>query len=125
MMAMQLVADEMDMTAVNDPAGRELEANVLNKAASMLEEAVGCWQEDTEHAVLDNALRYNQTLWGVFQAELMEESNPLPSELKQNILTLSSFVDKRTFEVMAYPEPEKLDILIKINRGLAESLMTH
>ena len=125
MIAMQLVAEEMNVQSNENIYGRELEAAVLNKAASMLEEVIGHWEDDENHSLLDNALRYNQTLWGVFQAELMAEDNELPSELRSNILSLSNFVDKRTFDVMAYPEPQKLHILVKINRGLAEGLMAH
>lgn len=125
MMGMQMVAQQMDVPMLDDLAGRELEAAVLNKAATLLEDVVGHWTEDADHELLDNALKYNQTLWSVFQAELMDEANPLPSELRQNILSLSTFVDRRTFEVMAYPEPAKLDILIKINRSLADGLMAH
>ncbi len=122
MMAMQMMSKEMgDNTS--ELAGRELEAAVLNKAATLLEEVVGKWQEDTDHALLDGALKYNQALWSVFQAELLEDTNQLPESLRDNILSLSAFVDRRTFEVMAYPEPSKLDILIRINRGLAEGLM--
>lgn len=125
MMGMQMVAQEMDVAMLDELAGRELEAAVLNKAATLLEDVVGHWTEDAGHELLDNALKYNQTLWSVFQAELMDGDNPLPPELRQNILSLSTFVDRRTFEVMAYPEPTKLDILIKINRSLADGLMAH
>ena len=124
MMAMQMMAQELEVNT-SELAGRELEAAVLNKAASLLEEVVGHWHDDADHALLDNALKYNQTLWSVFQAELLNEDNPLPVSLRENILTLSSFVDGRTFEVMAYPEPDKLGILIKINRSLADGLMVH
>lgn len=124
-MAMQMVAQEMDMTGHDELAGRELEAAVLNKAAALMEQVVGRWGQDPNYEELDSALKYNQTLWSVFQAELMDEANPLPVELRANILSLSSFVDRRTFEVMAYPEPTKLDILIKINRSLADGLLAH
>lgn len=121
MLAMQMMTQEIDQ-GTGELAGRELEAAVLNKAASLLEEAVGKWQEDTDHALLDSALKYNQALWSVFQAELLEDKGRLPEQLRENILSLSAFVDRRTFEVMAYPEPSKLEILININRGLAEGL---
>jgi flagellar protein FlaF len=124
MMAMQLMTENMDVNT-GELGGRELEAAVLNKAAALLEEAVGRWQEDADHALLDNALKYNQILWSVFQAELLDETNPLPMGLRENILSLSNFVDRRTFEVMAYPEPAKLEILIKINRSLADGLLIH
>lgn len=121
MMVMQMMSQEMD-DKVSVLTGRELEAAVLNKAATLLEEVVGKWQEDTDHALLDGALKYNQALWSVFQAELLEDTTQLPESLRANILSLSAFVDRRTFEVMAYPEPTKLEILININRGLAEGL---
>jgi flagellar protein FlaF len=124
MMATQMMSQEMEINS-DDLAGRELEAAVLNKAAALLEEVVGRWQEDTDHALLDTALKYNQTLWSVFQAELLDDSSQLPESLRENILSLSTFIDRRTFEVMAYPEPSKLDILIRINRGLADGLMIH
>jgi len=61
----------------------------------------------------------------VLQAELMSDASPLPFPLRENILSLSSFVDRRTFEVMAYPQADKLEILIRINRGLADGLLLH
>jgi flagellar biosynthesis activator protein FlaF len=127
MLAMQIFqeVEAMPVEVAEPSSGRQLEADVLNKAAAMLEDVVGRWQEDTDHAMLDSALRYNQALWGVFQAELVSPENQLPEALKQNILSLSQFVDKRTFDVIAYPEPGKLDILIKINRGIAEGLAAH
>jgi flagellar protein FlaF len=123
MIAMELVAEEMNVQASENINGRELEAAVLNKAASMLEDVIGHWEDDENYSFLDNTLRYNQTLRGL--AELMGEDNELPVELNSNILSLSNFVDERTFDVMAYPEPKKLDTLIKINRGLAEGLVAH
>jgi len=46
----------------------------------------------------------------------------LPWNVRQDILNLSLFVDKRIFEIMAFPAPEKLTALIKINRNLAAGL---
>lgn len=120
MMATQTITPMMEADV--DTTGRELEASVLNKAATILEEVQGKWQGDESHGQLDDALRYNQRLWSLFHAEMVEGEDRLPVEVRQNILSLSAFVDKRTFEIMAYPAPEKLDILIKINRNLAEGL---
>jgi len=50
------------------------------------------------------------------------EDNPLPEEVKHNLLSLSLFIDRRTFEALAYPAPEKLDILININLNVAAGL---
>lgn len=103
-------------------SGRELEASVLNKAALRLQEVQQQWSSPEHEAMLDEALKYNQRVWSFFQSEISQADNPLPAEIKQNILALSVFVDRRIFEVMAYPAPEKLDILININRNIAAGL---
>lgn len=103
-------------------SGRELEASVLNKAALRLQDVQQHWSAPDHESMLDEALKYNQRVWSFFQSEVSQPDNPLPPEIKQNILALSVFVDRRIFEVMAYPAPEKLDILININRNLAAGL---
>lgn len=103
-------------------SGRELEASVLNKAALRLQEVQQHWSAADHEALLDDALKYNQRVWSFFQSEVSQPDNPLPPEIKQNLLALSVFVDRRIFEVMAYPAPEKLDILININRNIAAGL---
>ena len=70
-------------------------------------------------AKLDAALKYNQRVWTIFQAELEKPENPLPNALKADLLRLSAFIDKRTLETIAYPSPEKLTILININHNIA------
>ena len=105
-------------------SGRELESHVLMKAVAILRKCRDEWDEPGQFQRLDDALRYNQRLWTFFQAELTDEESQLPKALRQDLLKLSVFIDKRTFEIMAYPEKEKLDILININRNIAEGLST-
>lgn len=100
---------------------RELEASVLTQAALKLKECQENWM-NLDHSKLDDALKYNQKLWSIFQSELADETNPLPLNLRQDILSLSIFIDKRIFEIMAYPEPEKLTALININLNIAAGL---
>ncbi len=103
-------------------SGRELEAHVLLKAAAILKDCQDRWDDPGHFNRMDDALRYNQRLWTFFQVELTSEDCPLPKALRQDILNLATFVDKRTFEAMAFPEKQKLDILININRNIAEGL---
>ncbi|MFA5082610.1 MAG: flagellar biosynthesis regulator FlaF [Hydrogenophilaceae bacterium] len=103
-------------------SGRELEASVLIRAAVRLSEVKQLWGQVGYEELLDEALRYNQRLWTLFQAELTEAENPLPTEIKNNLLSLSAFVDKRSFDMLAYPELGKLDILIAINQNIAAGL---
>lgn len=103
-------------------SGRELEASVLMRAALLLADVQSSWGQPSHEERLDNALRHNQRIWTLFQAELMNPDHPLPAEIRQNLLSLSAFIDKRTFDVMAYPDPAKLDILISINKNVAAGL---
>ncbi len=103
-------------------SGRELEASVLMKAALILAEVQDQWDAPQLDERLDVALRNNQRIWTVFQAELTEPDTPMPLEIKRNLLSLSVFVDRRTFELMVKPEREKLDILIAINKNIAAGL---
>ena len=103
-------------------SGRETEARVLTEAALKLKKCQEKWGGDELDAQLDEALRYNQKIWSLFQSELEREDNPLPGKLKIDILRLAAFIDKRIFEVMAFPSPEKLNIIININQNLAAGL---
>ena len=102
--------------------GREIEARVLNKAALKLKKCRDNWSASDTKDKLDEALKYNQRVWSIFQEELLIEDNPLPQKLKKDILALSIFIDKRIFDVMAYPSPEKLNIIIAINQNIAAGL---
>ena len=103
-------------------SGRETEARVLTKAAVKLKYCRDNWNAPDRRAKLDEALSYTQRLWSLIQGELLEENNPLPREIKENILNLSAFIDKRIFNIQAYPEPEKLNLIIDIHLNLAAGL---
>jgi flagellar protein FlaF len=103
-------------------SGRALEAAVLNKAALKLEHIQENWDAQNREDKLNDALRYNQLIWNVFQSELAKADNPLPKKLREDILNLSLFIDRRTFETLAFPGKDKLSILININRNIAAGL---
>jgi flagellar biosynthesis activator protein FlaF len=103
-------------------SGREAEAAVLMKGAALLRHVQSHWSApDRDHA-LDSALRYNQRLWTFFQVALLDETNPLPQQVKEGVLRLSAFVDRRIFDVLAFPASDKLDILIAVNTNVAAGL---
>ena len=103
-------------------SGREIEAAVLTKAAMKLKECQKNWNADDRNERLEEALKFNQKVWSIFQSELTNEDHPMPVELRQNLLRLGGFIDRRIFETMANPSPEKLDMIIKINCNLAAGL---
>jgi flagellar biosynthesis activator protein FlaF len=103
-------------------SGRDVEVEVLTKAALKLKGCQDNWTENGRDAKLEAALKYNQRVWTIFQVEVEKPDNPLPISLKVDLLRLSAFIDKRTLEMLAYPAPEKLTILININHNIAAGL---
>ncbi|MGD2023775.1 MAG: flagellar biosynthesis regulator FlaF [Desulfobacterales bacterium] len=103
-------------------SGREIEAAVLTKAAIKLKECQDNWDAPDREYKLDEALKYNQRIWSIFQSELSRDDHEMPKKLRFDILRLAAFIDRRIFETMAFPAPEKLDIVININNNLAAGL---
>jgi len=103
-------------------SGRDLEASVLTRAGLMLKQVQDTWDAQDRNEKLLEAIRFNQKVWSFFQSELSMPDNPMPQKLREDILNLSLFVDKRLFEVMAHPEKDKLDIIIDINFNIAAGL---
>jgi flagellar protein FlaF len=103
-------------------SGRELEAEVLSKAAFKLNFCQNNWNDPKREELLEEALKYNQKIWTLFQAELAKPDNPLPKKLREDLLSLSAFVDKRIFELLSFPTPEKLTAIININLNIAAGL---
>lgn len=105
-------------------SGRDIEAEVLIKAALKLKKCQDHWAENNGTTKFHDALKHNQRIWTILQAELEKPDNPLPIALKRNLLLLSLFIDKRTIETLAFPAPEKLTILININQNISAGLRT-
>jgi flagellar biosynthesis activator protein FlaF len=103
-------------------SSREIEAAALTNAAIKLAECQRLWDQKGHFQRLDEALVLNQRIWTIFQSELSKEDNPLPKKLREDILSLSLFIDKRIFEIMSEPAPEKLSIIVNINLNLAAGL---
>jgi len=105
-------------------SNRELEAAALFKAARRLEAVRREWDSPERAEILQAALRYNQHLWTFLQSELSVPDHEMLTPLRVNLLRLSGFVDRRTFEIMSAtePDPDQLQVLIDINRNIAAGL---
>jgi flagellar biosynthesis activator protein FlaF len=104
------------------PDGRELEASILTKAAHLLTQCKNNWEDKDIQSRLDEALSFNQKIWTIFQSDLSNPTNPLPHKLREDILNLSLFIDKRIMDIRIDPLPEKLNIIVSINLNLAAGL---
>jgi flagellar biosynthesis activator protein FlaF len=99
---------------------RDLEANLLLKAAARLQAVIDSW--DQNKSDLNAALLYNRKLWTVFLGSAMSADNPLPSEIRQNVANLGMYIMSQTIAATSKPQVEIISSLVSINRELAAGL---
>jgi flagellar protein FlaF len=117
----QHAAQAYGKVAKQTSSPREMEANLLLKAAARLQAASDAWGGGRDQ--VDEALLYNRKLWSVFLTSVTRQDNPLPELVRQNVANLGLFVMNQTLSLMAEPRREKLVPLISINREIAAGLM--
>jgi flagellar biosynthesis repressor protein FlbT len=117
---MQHAAKAYAKVAKETVSPRELEANLLLKAAAQLQSVHETWSD--KNPGLNDALLYNRRLWTVFIDAVSRDDNPLPQNVRKNITQLGAYVFGETFSLMTKPKPNHLKSIIKINRGIAAGL---
>jgi flagellar protein FlaF len=118
-------AKTYEKNALEIGSPRELEAQLLMRAASQLQAVKD--GAVTKMADVLSAVRYNRVLWLIFAFSTSNPDNPLPIEIRKNVISLAAFVVDRsiTLETAAEPQPERVDVLININREIAAGLRTN
>ena len=118
------------MSLVNEPASssselsqasdpRQVEVFALRELAQRMVSS----QENPENEEnMLQAVRLNWRLWTIFQTSLLDTNCQLPVSLRNNILSLSNFVDRLSADIIAAPAPSKLAVLIRLNHDLADGL---
>jgi flagellar protein FlaF len=119
---MQSAAQVYGKVAREIATPRELEANLLLKAAAQLQEVCNDWAE--RHADLNEVLLFNRKLWTIFMTSVTDKSNALPAEIRSNVANIGLFVMKQTVAATGHPHPDKLRSLININREVAAGLLS-
>ena len=118
---MQQAAKTYGKVAKQSGNPRELEADLLLKAAARLQAIRDSW--DSKRSDLDEALLYNRKLWSIFVTSVTSPENPLPRNVRENVANLGLFVFNHTMTTLIDPRPELLGSLINVNRELAAGLM--
>ena len=118
-------AKTYEKNALEIGSPRELEAQLLMRAASKLQAVKD--GAVTKMADVLSAVRYNRILWVLFAFSTSNPDNPLPIEIRKNVINLAAFVVNRsiTLETAEEPEPDRVEVLININREIAAGLRTN
>ncbi|NRG18003.1 flagellar biosynthesis regulator FlaF [Rhizobiales bacterium] len=118
-----LAASAYQKTSQSTVNPRELEAQLLMKAAAMIQKTLDSWdQENPDAGSLRDALTYNRRLWTILSTSVTSEDNPLPKDVKENVGALGAFILRLTVELMIEPKPERARTLVSINRNIAQGL---
>lgn len=99
---------------------REMDAAAFSQAAYVLDQAK---QKLGDKELCERALKYNQLLWTIIEADVAAGDNTLPDEVKANLMSLGIFVDKQTTKGLIDADEELFDSLININLNISEGLM--
>jgi flagellar protein FlaF len=107
-------------TAQKTASPRELEAHLLLKAAARIQSVIDGTITDLPGAL--EALRYNRRLWTILLGSITDPSHPMPVEIRQNVANLGIFSVSHTLALEIEPDPERMGVLVNINRRIAEGL---
>ncbi len=108
----------------NAGSQREMEGRILLKSNRQLQALLDNWENQGKDQ-LEEALKYNRQIWMLFYDTAIENKDgDRPNDLRSNIVNLANFIFKREMEVLSDPQPQKLNILISINREISAGLMT-
>ncbi|WIJ26650.1 flagellar biosynthesis regulator FlaF [Devosia sp. RR2S18] len=115
-------AQAYQQTAKVVESPRERESALLMKAAAGLQKVRDNWPDSYED--LKPALTFNRKLWTIFMASVTKEDSHLPTEVRQNIANLGMFIMNQTREINLTPDPqpEQIEVLVRLNRQIAAGL---
>ncbi len=91
------------------------------KAFSKVTARLASWNEEKDSfASLAEALCENQLLWTVLGADVADQGNGLPNELRAQLFYLTEFTNHQTQKIMA--GEGKPQILVEINTSIMRGL---
>jgi flagellar protein FlaF len=106
--------------ALENAPPQAAEGYALIELARRLDEAA---KMPEDIATIRDVVRLNWRVWTIFQAELVDPECTTPTQIRENLLSLSNFIDKRSAELIGKPDAAKLPVLININRQIGAGLL--
>lgn len=118
-------AEEPAFSNLPDNEGRCAEARALNSLADRLETASKAPKGffSGGNGDLEEALRDNSRLWGLFYNKAIETPGEPKPLLSQNILKLANFVFKKCYTALSQQKSTDITVLVQINRDIAKGLL--
>ena len=114
---MQSAAQAYRKVATQTSSPRELEADLLLRAAAQLQAVVDKWDGNKGNAYHD-ALSYNRRLWVILYSAVTTPDNPLPVDARQNVANLGLFIFNETIALTGTADRDRIAALVEINRNV-------
>lgn len=106
--------------ALENAPPQAAEGYALIELARRLDEAA---RHPDDLAGIQNVVRLNWRVWTIFQSELVDPDCQTPREIRENLLSLTNFIDRRSAELIGSPDADKLKVLVNINRQIGAGLL--
>jgi flagellar protein FlaF len=106
-----------DRVSKTTESPRQVEYRLLAQVTSALRAAKA---KPDDRPNFYNALVWNKKVWDAFMCDLVDERNQLPKPMRDQLLTLASWVSKQTFRVM--DGNGSIDALIDVNANIMDGL---
>lgn len=103
-------------------APQEIEGQALIQIAGRLTKALENVEEEPEY--LKEQVRLNWRVWTIIQSYLVDKDCELPDEIRDNLLSLTRFIDQQTVDFLVKSDTTKLPSLININRQIGAGLLS-
>ena len=114
---MRSYSDQQRLALLNAPANKAEGWALLEMARRL--ERVRVSDPDS----IKDAVRLNWRIWTIIQAAMLDPQTEIPITVRSNLINLTNFIDKRSVELISKPLPDKLDVLVNINRQIGAGLM--
>ncbi len=112
-------SDQNRLDLLNAPANKA-EGWALIELARRLDRVRQTPENKSE---IRDVVRLNWRVWTIIQAAMLDPENTVPITVRSNLVNLSNFIDKRSVDILAYPDTNKLEVLININRQIGAGLL--
>ncbi len=111
---------------IDDNIHANMEAQLLNQSADQLQELYDNWDDIPENE-RGNTISYNKKLWGAFFDGVGDKSPKAQDgfNILTNIINLYNYIYKRSDDIIANGDKEKLKSLIALNRECAKSILRY
>ncbi len=102
-------------------APRDVEYRLLGTVTAALLDS-STQVEDVKKRV--ESVCWNRDVWSTFRRDLMHQQNSLPQTLRDELVKLSRWVDRETFQILSGDDKD-LTALIDVNKNIMNGLKAH